>query len=177
VWAAIAAVGVLLLTEPWTRTAHLNGIAFALGAAACWAAYILLTQRVGDQLTGVQGLAVAMPVAALTATVVAGPSVFGHLTWQLLLVGLGLAILLPVVPFALEMLALRRLTAAAFGTLMCLEPAIAVVVGLLALGQVPGPAPVLGIAFVVAAGIGAERTGSRQAADPLPAADRQPADT
>jgi len=177
VWAAIAAVGVLLLTEPWTGTADLIGIAFALGAAACWAAYILLTQRVGDQLSGVQGLAVAMPVAALTATVVAGPSVFGHLTWQLLLVGLGLAILLPVVPFALEMLALRRLTAAAFGTLMCLEPAIAVVVGLLALGQVPGPAPVLGIAFVVAAGIGAERTGSRQAADPLPAADRQPADT
>src|SRR4051794_27695926 len=101
-WAALAAVGVLLLTEPWTGTADLAGVGFALGAAACWAAYILLTQRVGDQVSGVQGLAVAMPVAALTATLVAGPSVFGHLTWQLLLVGLGLAVLLPVVPFMLE---------------------------------------------------------------------------
>jgi inner membrane transporter RhtA len=160
-WAALAAVGVLLLTEPWAGTPDLAGIGFALGAAACWAAYILLTQRVGDQVSGVRGLAVAMPVAALTATVIAGPSVFGQLTWQLLVVGLGLAVLLPVIPFMLEMLALRRLTTAAFGTLMCLEPAIAVVVGLLALGQVPGPAPVIGIAFVVVAGVGAERTGSR----------------
>jgi inner membrane transporter RhtA len=175
VWAAVAAVGVLLLTEPWTGTADIVGIGFALAAAVCWAAYILLTQRVGDQVSGVQGLAIAMPVAALTATVIAGPSVFGQLTWELLFVGLGLAVLLPVVPFALEMLALRRLTAAAFGTLMCLEPAIAVVVGLLALGQVPGPAPVLGIAFVVAAGIGAERTGSRSKEDTSQVARDQPA--
>jgi inner membrane transporter RhtA len=173
VWAALAAVGVLLLTEPWTRSLDLAGIGFALGAAACWAAYILLTQRVGDQVSGVRGLAVAMPVAALTATVIAGPSVFGQLTWQLLLVGLGLAVLLPVVPFMLEMLALRRLTTAAFGTLMCLEPAIAVVVGLLALGQLPGPAPVIGIAFVVAAGLGAERTGSRSQDVGANAADDQ----
>jgi inner membrane transporter RhtA len=70
-------------------------------------------------------------------------------------------VLLPVVPFCLEMLALRRLTTAAFGTLMSLEPAIALVVGLVVLGQVPGPWPVVGIAFVVAAGVGAERTGAR----------------
>ncbi len=173
VWAALAAVGVLLLTEPWTGSLDLAGIGFALGAAACWAAYILLTQRVGDQVSGVRGLAVAMPVAALTATVIAGPSVFGQLTWQLLLVGLGLAVLFPVIPFMLEMLALRRLTTAAFGTLMCLEPAIAVVVGLLALGQLPGPAPVIGIAFVVAAGLGAERTGSRSQDVGANAADDQ----
>jgi len=177
VWAALAAIGVLLLTEPWQGTADLAGIGFALGAAVCWAAYILLTQRVGDQVSGVQGLAVAMPVAALTATLIAGPTVFGQLTWQLLLVGLGLAVLLPVVPFALEMLALRRLTTAAFGTLMCLEPAIAVVVGLLALGQVPGIAPMIGIAFVVAAGVGAERTGSRLTDVGAKPAYDQPAET
>jgi inner membrane transporter RhtA len=65
------------------------------------------------------------------------------------------------VPFSLEMLALRRLTTAAFGTLMSLEPAIALVIGLVALHQVPGAAAVVGIAFVVAAGIGAERGGAR----------------
>jgi inner membrane transporter RhtA len=169
-WPVLAAVGVLLLTEPWRGTADLAGIAFALGAAVCWAAYILLTQRVGDDVSGFQGLAVSMPVAGLTATLIAGPSVFGQLTWQLLLVGLGLAILLPVIPFTLEFLALRRLNTAAFGTLMCLEPAIALVVGVLALGQVPGPAPVIGLLFVVAAGIGAERTGARAEHESLPEA-------
>ena len=70
-----------------------------------------------------------MPVAGLAATVVVGPSTFGRMTPELLLVGIGLALLLPVVPFTLEMLALRRLTTSAFGTLMSLEPAFALVVG------------------------------------------------
>ena len=160
-WPLPAAVGVVLLTEPWLGRIDLFGVGFALAAAACWAAYILLTQRVGDEVAGLRGLAVSMPVAAVVATLVVGPSVLGHLTPDLLLVGLGLAVLLPVVPFSLELLALRRLTAAAFGTLMSLEPAVALVVGLVALHQVPGPAAVAGIAFVVVAGIGAERTGRR----------------
>ena len=87
---------------------------------------------------------------------------FGRITPELLLLGVGLAILLPLVPFALELLALRRLTAAAFGTLMCLEPAFAVLVGLFALGQVPDALAVVGIGCVVAAGVGAERSGARQ---------------
>ena len=160
-WALVAAAGVLMLTEPWHGAADPVGGAFALGAACCWAAYSLLTQRVGDELTGVQGLAISMPVAALVATAVAGPSVVTALTPELVLVGLGLAMLLPVIPFALELSALRRLTTAAFGTLMSLEPAIALTVGLLLLGQVPGWVPVAGIGLVVLAGIGAERTGAR----------------
>jgi len=160
-WPALAAGGVALLTEPWSGSVDLIGVGFALGAASCWAAYILLTQRVGDEVSGLQGLAVSLPVAGVVATLVAGPATFGSMTWGLALIGLGLAILLPVVPFTLELLALRRLTTAAFGTLMSLEPAIALVVGLVFLHQVPGAWPVLGIAFVVLAGIGAERTGAR----------------
>ena len=151
----------MCLTQPWSGEADPVGVAFALGAAACWAAYILLTQRVGDAVSGLGGLAISMPVAALVATLVAGPDVVDHLTPQLLLYGLGLAILLPVVPFALELVALRRLTAGAFGTLMALEPAIALVIGFLALGQVPDGLAVVGVALVVAAGVGAERSGSR----------------
>jgi inner membrane transporter RhtA len=162
-WALVAGVGVVLLTEPWRGGADLVGIGLALAAGACWAAYILLTQKVGDEVTGVRGLAVSMPVAALVATAVAGPSVLGRLTWQVVLVGLGLALLLPVVPFCLELLALRRLTTAAFGTLMSLEPAAALLVGAVALHQIPGPVATAGVAFVVAAGIGAERTGGREA--------------
>ena len=161
VWPALAAVGLVLLTQPWQGGADLVGVAFALGAAACWAAYILLTQAVGDQVAGIQGLGVSLPVAALVATVVVGPDEIPTLTPELVLVGLGLALLLPVVPYSLEMLALRRITTAAFGTLMSLEPAIALVIGLLLLHQVPPVWSVLGIAFVVTAGIGAERTGAR----------------
>ena len=163
VWALVAAAGVLLLTEPWHGVADPLGVAFALGAAGCWAAYILLTQRVGDELTGLNGLAISMPVAAIVATAFAGPAVLTALTPEIVLAGLGLALLLPVIPFALELSALRRLTTAAFGTLMCLEPAVALVVGLLLLGQVPGWVPVAGIGLVVLAGIGAERTGARVA--------------
>ncbi len=164
VFAAVAAAGVLLLTEPWHGETDPLGVAFALAAAVCWAAYILLTQRVGDQVAGIQGLAVSMPVAGLVATAVAGPTVAPLLTWQVVLAGLGLAVLLPVIPFTLELLALRRLTAGAFGTLMSLEPAFATIIGLVALGQVPGLLPLVGIACVVAAGIGAERTGARHRA-------------
>ena len=85
----------------------------------------------------------------------------GGLTWPLLAAMLALAALHPVLPFSLELLALRRLTASAFGTLMSLEPAIAVLAGLLVLGQVPGAAAAAGVLFVVVAGIGATRTGAR----------------
>ena len=159
-WALVAAVGVLCLTQPWAGSADPVGVAFALAAAVCWAAYILLTQRVGEAVSGVAGLSISMPVAALVATVVAGPGVVGRLTPELLLAGLGLAILLPVVPFTLELLALRRLTTGAFGTLMALEPAFALMIGFVALHQVPNLLAVLGIGFVVAAGIGAERSGA-----------------
>ncbi|HET9419942.1 MAG TPA: EamA family transporter [Nocardioides sp.] len=170
-WALVAAGGVLFLTQPWSGAADPVGVGFALAAAACWAAYILLTQKVGDSADGIAGLAISMPVAALVATVVAGPGVIGKLTPELMLVGLGLAILLPVVPFALEMLALRRLTAGAFGTLMALEPAFALVIGFIALHQSPNLLAVLGIGLVVTAGIGAERSGSRAASAPPDDAD------
>ncbi len=165
-WPGLAAVGVVLLTQPWSGTVDPIGVAFALSAAACWGGYILLTQKVGDEVAGLTGLAVSMPVAGLAATLVVGPTVIERVTPQLLLAGLGLAVLLPVVPFALELLALRRLTTAAFGTLMSLEPALAMLVGFLVLHQVPGPLGLFGIGFVVAAGAGASRTGAR--AQPVP---------
>jgi inner membrane transporter RhtA len=167
-WPALAAVGVLLLTQPWSGVVDLGGVLFALGAALCWAGYILLTQRVGDDVAGANGLAVSMPTAGLVATLVAGPMTFDRITPDLLVIGLGLAILLPVVPFTLEFFALRRLTTSAFGTLMSLEPAFALGIGLLVLHQVPGPAAVAGIAFVVAAGVGAARAGARPVANVEP---------
>jgi inner membrane transporter RhtA len=170
VWPAVAAVGVLLLTEPWHGAADAEGIAFALAAAIGWAGYILLTQQVGDEVAGIQGLAVSMPVAGVVALLVAHPDPAVVLAPHMVLAGIGLAILLPVIPFALEMLALRRLTTTAFGTLMSLEPAVALIVGLVALQQTPAPGPVVGILFVVVAGIGAQRSGARRSAAPALAA-------
>ncbi|WP_314676914.1 EamA family transporter [uncultured Rhodococcus sp.] len=160
-WPVLAGVGVVLLTEPWAGTVDLVGVAYALGAALCWAMYILLTQRVGDEVAGINGLAVSMAVAGLAATIAVGHSAIGRLTPHLILVGLGLAILLPVVPFVLEMVSLRRLSTAAFGTLMSLEPAFAQLIGLVVLQQVPSVLAVAGIACVVVAGIGAARGGAR----------------
>ena len=171
-WALLAAGGVLCLTQPWTGAADPVGVAFALAAAVCWAAYILLTQKVGDAVSGIAGLAISMPVAALIATLVAGPGVIGQLTPELLLAGLGLAILVPVVPFTLEMLALRRLTTGAFGTLMALEPAFALVIGFVALNQVPNLTAVVGISLVVTAGVGAERSGARTPTAPTAETER-----
>ncbi len=171
-WVVPAGVGVLLLTEPWRGGVDGPGVAAALGAGVCWGAYIVLTQRAADQVAGVQALAVSMPVAAVVAAVAAGPATLGHLTWGAVLVGLPLALLVPVVPFCLELLALRRVNAAAFGTLMSLEPALATVAGVAMLDQVPHLTALAGVACVVAAGIGAERSGARSVVEAAPATSR-----
>lgn len=161
VWPGLAAVGVVLLTQPWEGAVDLLGVLYALAAAVCWGCYILLTQRVGDGVEGINGLAVSMGVAAVFSTLVVGSSVIPRVTPEILVIGIGLAILLPVVPFTLEMMALRRLTTASFGTLMSLEPAFAMLVGFLVLSQAPGAVGVVGICLVVVAGVGAARVGGR----------------
>jgi inner membrane transporter RhtA len=166
VWPALALVGVVLLTEPWHGDIDLLGIGFAGVAAVCWGVYILLTQRVGDRFTGIGALSLTIPIAALTAAVVGIPQAVGHLSVDVLIVAAGLALLLPVLPFALEMLALRRMTHAAFGTLMALEPAIGVVLGLLVLHQAPSATQLVGILIVVLAGAAAQRDGRRRPPEP-----------
>jgi len=163
VWPGLAAVGVVLLSQPFSGGIDMIGVLLALAAGAAWALYIVLTQNVGDQVAGVTGLAVSMPVAGVVATFFVSPTVFERMTPELVLIGLGMAVLLPVVPFVLELLALRNLTTAAFGTLMCLEPALAFVVGFAILGQALDLTTVLGILVVVVAGVGAARSGGRQA--------------
>lgn len=160
-WPALALVGVVGLTEPWHGTLDLGGLGFAGLAAVGWGGYILLTQRVGDRFTGVTALSMTVPVAAVTAAVAGVPQAAGHLTPDVLLAAAGLALLLPVLPFALEMLALRRMTPTAFGTLMALEPAMGVLVGLVVLSQQPSPVQLAGISLVVLAGAGAQRGGRR----------------
>lgn len=160
-WPALALVGVVMLTEPWRSEVDLIGIALAGVAAVGWALYIVITQRVGDRFDGLFGLSVSIPVAAVITAVVGVPQVWGNLTLEVLLVALGAAILLPLIPWTLEFLALRRLTKSAFGTLMALEPAFAVMVGVAVLGQAAGVLDLVGIACVIVAGVASARTGRR----------------
>jgi inner membrane transporter RhtA len=160
-WPALALAGVVLLTEPWHGTPSLLGIGFAVISGVCWGLYIVITQHVGDRFSGVDGLAISLPVAALVTMFVGLPQAWGHMTLEVLLVALGAAVLLPLIPWTLELYALRRLTKAAFGTLMAIEPAIALAIGIVVLRQIPNGPQVVGMGCVVLAGIAAERTGQR----------------
>lgn len=157
IWPAVALVGVLLLTQPWRGDINIAGVGLALGSAVGWACYILLTQHVGDRFTGTTALSITMPVSAATAALAGVPQAAGHLTPGTLAAAAGLAVLLPVLPFALEMAALRRMTSTAFGTLMALEPAIGETLGLVVLHQLPSAPQVAGIVLVVVAGALAQR--------------------
>lgn len=167
-WPALALLGVVLLTQPWRGDTNTAGLALAALSAVGWGTYIVVTQQVGDRFTGVSGLSITIPIAAVTAGVVGIPQASGHFTIGRLATAVGLAILLPVLPFALEMLALRQMTPTAFGTLMALEPAIGLTLGLVLLHQIPSLSQALGILLVVLAGAAAQRGGRRR---PHPAAD------
>ncbi|HEY9425364.1 MAG TPA: EamA family transporter [Microterricola sp.] len=172
VWSLLAFVGVVLLTEPWHGDIDLAGVGFALAAGACWGLYNVFTQHIGDRFSGISGLALTIPIAALATLPIGLPQVIsGDLTWWVLAAAAGIALITPVIAFGLEMLALRRMTHTAFGTLLSLEPAFGLLIGLLVLSQTPSLVQLLGIALVIIAGAAAQRGGARTT-DPVPAETR-----
>jgi inner membrane transporter RhtA len=154
VWVACAAIGVLLLTRP-SGSASAAGIGFALLAGAFWAVYILLSARVGRAFAGGRGLALAMGFAAVLM-VIPGTAVAGGdlIDPGAAAVGAATAVLSSVIPYSLELEALRRIAVGTFGVLMSMEPAVAALIGLIALGQGLATVDVLGIALVVVASAG-----------------------
>ena len=164
VWPLLAFIGVVLLTEPWHGSIDLVGIGFALAAGTCWGLYNLFTQHVGDRFSGISGLSLTIPVAALATLPFGLPQVVsGDFTWWVLPAAAGIALVTPVIAFGLEMLALRRMTHTAFGTLLSIEPAFGILVGLLVLAQTPTLMQLVGIAIVIVAGAAAQRGGRRDA--------------
>jgi inner membrane transporter RhtA len=157
-WALLAAAGVVLLTEA-RGDLHLVGVLFALAAAACWAGYILLSAALGRHSSDGRGLALAMTIGAFVAVPV-GVADTGTalLSPWVLLVGLGVALLSSVIPYSLELEALRKIPPKVFGVLMSLEPAVAALVGLLVLGESLAPVQWLAVLLVVTASAGATRT-------------------
>ena len=168
-WAAMAASGVSLLSFGGGSVNPL-GVLFALAAAAGWASYIVLGQRVGRMVPGPDGLALALSVSGL-ALLPFGIAGAGSRLLDLHNLGLGLvvAILSSAIPFSLEFAALRRLSSQVFGILMSLEPAMGAAAGFVFLGQRLSLRDLLAIALVIVASAGATRTAAaRPAATDVP---------
>jgi inner membrane transporter RhtA len=158
-WATLAAAGILVLSPLPNGDLDLLGCALALLAGAFWAAYILLSERIGRSFAGADGLALAMSVAALLL-LIPGVAAAGAelLDPALLAAGFAVAMLSSAIPYTLELEALRRLPRGTFGVLMSLEPAVAATAGFLILDQGLAPREAAAIALVVVASAGALRT-------------------
>lgn len=158
VWVGLAAAGILLLSDFGASDLDLVGVGLALLAGGFWAAYILLSARVGRVFPGGHGLALAMVVGALVLVPVgAVEGGAGLLALSVLAVGLAVAILSSAIPYTLEMEALRRMPEGVFGVLMSIEPAVAAVAGFVVLGEDLVGRELVAILLVVAASAGASR--------------------
>lgn len=163
-WAALALAGVVLLGVGPSAVTSATGVVFAVLAAACWAGYIVMNRHVGQAIPGVDGLAVSMLVAMVVALpfgareavrgIVADPS--------LLLVFGAVAVLSSVLPYALEMLALRRMPTRVFGVLQSTGPAVAALAGLLVLAEGLSVLEVAALVCVTVASIGVTLSARRR---------------
>jgi inner membrane transporter RhtA len=136
VWVALAATGVVLLTQGGHGHLDLTGVLFAGLAGACWAAYIMLSSATGRRFPGSAGLAIAMVVSAVLisppALMAGGRAMFRP---AVLATGAAIGVLSSVIPYRLELESLRRMPTRLFGVWMSLEPAVAALIGLIMLGQ------------------------------------------
>jgi inner membrane transporter RhtA len=154
IWALLAAAGIALFAgTPTGAGINAAGLLFALLAGTAWAGYIFTAQRVGRSWQGSQGLAAGMFVSAVLLAP-EGLGRVGSVTAGSGLTIVALGILSAALPFGLEMAALRRLTARAYGVLASLEPAIATVVGVAALGQHVRATEMVATLLVVIASVG-----------------------
>jgi inner membrane transporter RhtA len=159
-WVGLAAAGILLLSDFGSGDLDRVGVALALLAGCLWAAYILLSARIGRVFPGGSGLALAMIVAAalLLPVGVADAGADLLVPW-ILAAGGAVAILSSAIPYSLELEALRRMPAGVFGVLMSLEPAVAALAGFVVLGEDLVARELVAILLVVAASAGAASGG------------------
>ena len=171
-WVALAGAGVALLTGAGNLAGaghgiDLVGLAFALLAGTAWAAYIILSRATGRRFPGASGLTIAMLVAAVVIVPVGVTAGRGALLRpSILAIGLAIGLLSSIIPYTLELEALRRVPARVFGIWMSLEPAVAALVGLVMLGQALTVSEWAAIVCVMVACAGAARGSARPSQAP-----------
>jgi inner membrane transporter RhtA len=171
-WVALAGAGVALLTGTGNPAGgghgtDLIGLAFALLAGTAWAAYIILSRATGRRFPGASGLTIAMLVAAVVIVPVGVTAGRGALLRPgILATGLAIGLLSSIIPYTLELEALRRVPARVFGIWMSLEPAVAALVGLVMLGEALAVSEWAAIVCVMAACAGAARGSARASQAP-----------
>lgn len=177
-WVALALAGVSLFgLESLTGASDLDilGVVFALIAAVFWGLYVLTSARVGRVVPGQDGLAVAMAVGALTVLPFGAPgALVGLMDLRLLALAAATAIVASVLPYSLELAALRRLPRHVFGILLSLEPVLALLAGMLLMGQDASGLRVLAAVLVVSASAGVTLTARRAAPEEPQPADEVP---
>jgi inner membrane transporter RhtA len=157
-WVVLAAAGIVLLSDFGSADLDGLGVALALLAGGFWAAYILLSARVGRTFPGGSGLALAMVAAAAMLVPVGVADAGGELLVPgVLAVGVAVAMLSSAIPYTLEMEALRRMPAGVFGVMMSIEPAVAALAGFIVLDEGLATRELVAILLVVAASAGAAR--------------------
>lgn len=151
----VALAGVVAVSGVLTASLGLLdpiGFAFTIAAGACWAAYILFTRAVGRRWRQLDGLALAMAFAAVIVTPIGIAGAHGvSISVGQLAAGASVGILSSVVPYSLELLALRRIDTRVFGILLSLEPAVAALAGFIVIGQALAGSQIAGMVLVVAA--------------------------
>ncbi|MCL6746510.1 threonine/homoserine exporter RhtA [Kosakonia sp. R1.Fl] len=165
IWVILAVLGLWYLLPLGENVSHvdLTGAAFALGAGACWAVYILSGQRAGEEhgpATVALGSLIAAVVFVPLGAFQAG-EVLWH--WSVLPLGIAVAILSTALPYSLEMIALTRLPTRTFGTLMSMEPAMAAISGMIFLGETLTFQQALALAAIIIASMGSTLTLRREA--------------
>jgi Predicted permease, DMT superfamily len=165
-WIGLAVLGIVLLTPQIGTALDPLGVALAGITGLCWAAFTVMSQRIGRSLPGNSGLAIGMGVAALVVLPVEmAVGGLGGLDLWVLAGALAVAVLSTALPLSLEFEALKRMTARSYGVLVTMEPAVAALVGAILLGQAMGLPGLLAIACVTVAALGVTISERRDAAE------------
>lgn len=159
-WVILAVVGLWYLLPLGDNVSHvdLTGAAYALGAGACWAVYIISGQKAGEE-HGPATVAMGSLIAAIVF-VPLGAFQAGELLWHwsILPLGIAVAILSTALPYSLEMIALTRIPTRTFGTLMSMEPALAAMSGMIFLGETLNLQQIAALMCIVVASVGSTMT-------------------
>ncbi|MEI8670045.1 DMT family transporter [Pseudoalteromonas sp. B131b] len=163
-WVACAIAGILLLLPDMSGQDSLDplGVALALGAGACWAGYILFGKKTGSQSSGGATVALGMTVAAIVLVPYGGIMQSAAFTWEIIPLGIGIAILSSALPYTLEMVALRNMPSQGFSVMMSLEPAIASLAGFIILGELLTLWQWLAILLVIIASVGSSFSNAKK---------------